>query len=175
MTQTSVTLEWDKLSLASSELLSLDIYRSDRWNPIARRLAAIPNPRSNTSTKLSGLDVDAEYGFHLVLHTTAGTFTSTSVKVKTHRMTDTHGIAVCFGHIADAALERGARACLERMGARASEKIQIDTTHFVCDDTRNRGDASQNAVQGAMYTKACQLSIPVVQPHWVFACAEQKR
>ncbi|CEH12486.1 FOG: Low-complexity [Ceraceosorus bombacis] len=178
VTQTSVTLEWDKLSLASATLLSLDIYRSDRWTPMSRRLAAIPNPLHNTSTKLSGLDVDAEYGFHLVLQTTAGTYASQPVKVKTHKMTDTHGIAVCFGNVADSQLEEAAKEQLKVMGARWTEKIAIDTTHFVCSDPRNRGAASEGRTgpaHGTMYLKATQLSIPVVQPHWIFACAEQKR
>lgn len=145
---------------------------------MSRRLAAIPNPLHNTSTKLSGLDVDADYGFHLVLQTTAGTYASPAVKVKTHKMTDTHGIAVCFGHVADPQLEQAAKEQLKSMGARWSEKIAIDTTHFVCSDPRNREAASEGRTgpaHGSMYLKATQLSIPVVQPHWVFACAEQKR
>ncbi|KAK0546441.1 Chitin synthase, class 5 [Tilletia horrida] len=176
VTQTSVTLEWDKLSLATSTLLSLDIYRNNQ------RLAPIPSPLHNTSTKLSGLDVNAEYTFHLVLRTTAGTFPSQVLRVRTHDITDTSGIAVCFGSLfgggsaggADNELEEAAREALRRMGAREpTERIQIETTHFVCSDPRDRGAIGGG--QGAMYTKAMQLNIPVVQPHWIFACYEQKR
>lgn len=175
VTQTSITLEWDKLHLASASLLSLDIYRSDRFTPQPRRLAAIPNPRSNTSTKLSGLDIDAEFGFHLVLSTTAGVYASPVVKVRTHKMTDVHGISVCFGHVSDSALEKAAREHLDAMGARYADKIQIETTHFICDDPRNRGDPNGRPPQGTMFLKAQQLSIPVLQPHWIFACKEQGR
>jgi len=60
------------------------------------------------------------------------------------------------------------------MGAREpTERIQIETTHFVCSDPRDRGAIGGG--QGPMYTKAMQLNIPVVQPHWIFACYEQKR
>ncbi|KAK0538942.1 Chitin synthase, class 5 [Tilletia horrida] len=176
VTQTSVTLEWDRLYLATASLLSLDIYRNNQ------RLAPIPSPLHNTSTKLSGLDVSAEYTFHLVLRTTAGTFPSPLLRVKTHDIADTSGIAVCFGSLfgggsagsGDNELEDAAREALRRMGAREpTERIQIETTHFVCSDPRDRGAIGGG--QGAMYTKAMQLNIPVVQPHWIFACYEQKR
>lgn len=175
MTQTSIVLEWEKLSLATAKLLSLDIFRNNE------RLAAIPNPLNNTSTKLSGLQVDQAYSFHLVMRTTAGTFTSNVIRTQTHSMTDTRGISVCFGHIDDPRLETEAKAVLEGMGARWSEKILIDTTHFVCTSPRgpNAGVAAGGVpirdVRSAMYVKATQLSTPVVLPHWVFACAEQKR
>ncbi|KAE8227751.1 hypothetical protein CF326_g7340 [Tilletia indica] len=187
VTQTSVTLEWDRLYLATATLISLDIYRNNQ------RLAPIPSPLHNTSTKLSGLDVNAEYTFHLVLRTTAGTFPSPLLRVRTHDITDTSGIAVCFGSLSGSGggggggggggegsaggeneLEEAAREALVRMGAREpTERIQIETTHFVCSDPRDRG--SIGGGQGAMYTKAMQLNIPVVQPHWVFACYDQKR
>lgn len=191
VTQTSITLEWDRLDLATAKLLTLDIYRNNE------RLAPIPNPLHNTSTKLSGLEVDKPYNFHLVLKTTAGTFVSNVVRTKTHNMNDTSGISVCFGYVAGgetsdpvegagpplSELEIRARETLEAMGARFSDKIQIDTTHFVCTHPRNRADSPFEAhandrtreMRGVMFNKAMQLSIPVVLPHWIFACAEQKR
>lgn len=60
-TQTSVTLEWDRLELAGAKLRSVEIYRN------GTRLAAIPNPTHNTSTKLSSLAVDTDYTFQLVM------------------------------------------------------------------------------------------------------------
>lgn len=167
VTQTSVTLEWGRLALATASLKSLDIYRN------GVRLAPIPNPLHNTSTKLSGLDVDAEYTFHLVLKTSAGTFASNVIRTRTHTITDTTGVCVCFGHVADAGMLEAAKEVLGRMKARWSDRIQIDTTHFVCTGPTNAPDGRGGpAVQ---YEKALQLSIPVVQPHWIFACDEQKK
>lgn len=169
MTQTSVTLEWDRVFLGSGNLIGLDIFRN------GQRLAPIPNPLHNTSTKLSGLDVDAEYSFHLLLRTTAGTFASPVVKARTHTVQDTSGIAVCFGHIEDPEMEAAAKDALKLMGCQKwTEKIQIETTHFVCTDPRSRSDGVEGQ-PGAMYNKASQLSIPIVQPHWVFACYTQRR
>ncbi|SNX83867.1 related to CHS5 - chitin biosynthesis protein [Melanopsichium pennsylvanicum] len=171
VTQTSVTLEWDRLTLATATLLSLDIYRN------GQRLAPIPNPLHNTSTKLSGLDVNAQYSFHLVLKTTAGTFSSPLIKTRTHTINDTSGISVCFGHVHDASMLEAAKAALGHMKAKWSDRIQIDTTHYVCTDPRNPGDsnAPHGDGVGAGYGKAMQLSIPAVLPHWIFACYEQKK
>ncbi|KAJ9479309.1 Chitin biosynthesis protein CHS5 [Pseudozyma hubeiensis] len=170
VTQTSVTLEWDRLTLATATLLSLDIYRNNQ------RLAPIPNPLHNTSTKLSGLDLNAEYTFHLVLKTTAGTFSSPVIKTRTHTINDTSGISVCFGHVHDAEMLEAAKTALGNMKAKWHDRIQIDTTHYVCTDARNPGDT--NAPQGSQgqgYGKAMQLSIPAVLPHWIFACHDQKK
>ncbi|TKY89307.1 hypothetical protein EX895_001838 [Sporisorium graminicola] len=170
VTQTSVTLEWDRLSLATATLLSLDIYRN------GQRLAPIPNPLHNTSTKLSGLDVNAEYTFHLVMKTTAGTLTSPVIKTRTHTINDTSGISVCFGHVHDQEMFEAAKKALGNMKAKWSDRIQIDTTHYICTDPRNPGDV--NAPQGSQgqgYAKAMQLSIPAVLPHWIFACHDQKK
>lgn len=87
VTQTSVALEWDRLETATSKLLGLTIWRN------GQRVASIPNPANNTSTKLSGLELDTEYTFHLVLKTTAGTFPSNQLKLRTHKMTNTSGIS----------------------------------------------------------------------------------
>ncbi|KDN38639.1 hypothetical protein K437DRAFT_279478 [Tilletiaria anomala UBC 951] len=169
VTQTSVTLEWDRIFLASASLIGLDIFRN------GQRLAPIPNPLHNTSTKLSGLDVDADYSFHLLLRTTAGTLSSLPVKTRTHTVQDTSGIAVCFGHIEDPELEEAAKDVLKLMGCQKwTEKIQIETTHFICTDPRNKGDGVKGSM-GTMHNKAAQLSIPIVQPHWLFACYTQKR
>ena len=128
------------------------------------------------------------YSFHLVLKTTAGTFQSNVIKTKTHDMSDTSGISVCFGFIEGGAtneegereeseIETRAKELLDSMGAKYSDRIQIDTTHFVCTSSRSRveGNDTTSQMKGATYTKAAQLSIPIVMPHWVFACAEQKK
>lgn len=186
VTQTSITLEWEKLELATAKLLSLDIFRNNE------RLAAIPNPLHNTSTKLSGLEVNKPYSFHLVMRTTAGTFTSNVIKTKTHDMNDTTGISVCFGFMdgstideegnyVDGELEAHAKSLLQELGAKWSDKIQIDTTHYVCTHPRSRASSSigeghpAGQMRGAMFSKAALLSIPIVLPHWIYACAEQKK
>lgn len=174
VTQTSVTLEWPPLQLATAKLRSLDIYRN------RQRLAAIPSPLTNTSTKLSGLQLDTEYTFQLILRTTAGTFPSNMLHVRTHTMTDTSGIAVCFGNVQDAVLLENAKMALREMGARWSDKIQIDTTHFVCTTpaatpTGASATGSISSAPGVEYQKALQMSIPVVQPTWILACHSEKK
>jgi hypothetical protein len=61
VTQTSVTLEWPSLQLAKAKLRSLEILKN------GTRLATIPNPTANTSTKLSSLQMNEEYTFQLIL------------------------------------------------------------------------------------------------------------
>ncbi|PIL36505.1 hypothetical protein GSI_00194 [Ganoderma sinense ZZ0214-1] len=174
ITQTSVTLEWPRLELATSKLRSLDLYR-DR-----QRVAAIPSPLNNTSTKVSGLQLDTEYSFQLVLRTTAGVYPSNLLRVRTHTMTDTSGISVCFGTVEDEVLLENAEVALGEMGAKWSDKIQIDTTHFVCTTpaaTPSAVSATGGTVTGpgVEYQKALQLSIPVVQPQWILACHTEKK
>jgi hypothetical protein len=173
-TQTSVTLEWPPLKLATAKLRSLDIYRN------GQRLAAIPTPHQNTSTKLSGLDVNTEYTFQLVLRTTAGTFPSNLIRVRTHTINDTSGISVCFGTVEDPRMLDLAKASIKNMGAKWSEKIQIDTTHFVCSTPASTPAATASTgnaptAPGVEYQKALQLSIPIVQPHWVLACDYERK
>ncbi|KAF9266078.1 hypothetical protein L218DRAFT_971508 [Marasmius fiardii PR-910] len=174
VTQTSVTLEWPPLQLATAKLRSLDIYRN------GQRLASIPSPMTNTSTKLSGLDINSEYTFQLILRTTAGTYPSNLIRVRTHTMTDTSGISVCFGNVQDEVLLENATMALGEMGAKWSDKIQIDTTHFICTTpaaTPNGAQASGNVgnAPGVEYQRALQLSIPVATPHWILACHSEKR
>ncbi|EJD40373.1 hypothetical protein AURDEDRAFT_115879 [Auricularia subglabra TFB-10046 SS5] len=174
VTQTSVTLEWPPLKLATAKLRSLDIYRN------GQRLASIPAPQQNTSTKLSSLELNTEYTFQLVLRTTAGTFPSNVLKVRTHTINDTSGISVCFGNVEDAELLEAAKESLTNMRAKWSDKIQIDTTHFVCTTPAavpppGRPMGYLNNPPGVEYQRALQLSIPVVQPHWILACDSEKK
>ncbi|KAI0826838.1 hypothetical protein BC628DRAFT_1319361 [Trametes gibbosa] len=174
VTQTSVTLEWPRLDLATAKMRSLDLYR-DR-----QRVAAIPSPLTNTSTKVSGLQLNTEYTFQLVLRTTAGVYPSNVLRIQTHTMSDTSGISVCFGTVEDEVALENAKLALREMGAKWSDKIQIDTTHFVCTTpaaTPSGAQASGTVVTGpgVEYQKALQLSIPVVQPQWVLACLAEKK
>ncbi|KAI9447856.1 hypothetical protein H4582DRAFT_1802467 [Lactarius indigo] len=174
VTQTSVTLEWPPLELATASLRSLDIYKN------GQRLAAIPSPLQNTSTKLSGLDINTDYSFRLVLRTTAGTFQSNLIRVRTHTMTDTSGISVCFGNVQDSVQLENAKLALQEMRAKWSDKIQIDTTHFVCTTpaatpTGAQVSGSISSAPGVEYQRALQLSIPIVQPQWILACYAEKK
>ncbi|KAF9528038.1 hypothetical protein CPB83DRAFT_876167 [Crepidotus variabilis] len=174
VTQTSVTLEWEPIKLATAKLRSLDIYRN------GERLSAVPAPTTNTSTKHSGMDIATEYTFQLILRTTAGTYPSNILRVRTHTMQDTSGICVCFGNVQDPVLLENVKLALREMGANWSDKIQIDTSHFVCTTpaaTPSGASATGNAssAPGVQYQRALQLSIPVVQPYWVLACHAEKR
>ncbi|KAG6863960.1 hypothetical protein C0993_009755, partial [Termitomyces sp. T159_Od127] len=173
VTQTSVTLEWPTIQLATAKLRSLDIYRN------GQRLASIPSPHTNTSTKVSGLEINLEYSFQLILRTTAGTFPSNILRVRTHTMTDTSGISVCFGNVQDPVLLENAKVALREMKAKWSDRIQIDTTHFVCTTpaatpSGARAAGNTSGAPGVEYQRALQLSIPVVQPHWILACHSEK-
>lgn len=73
---------------------------------------------------------------------------------------------------------------LDSMGAKWSEKIQIDTTHFVCTTSLSLAAVSSAAAvgpktvgeePGVEYQKAMQLSIPIVQPDWILACYYGKK
>lgn len=110
------------------------------------------------STKISGLAVDTEYTFHLVLRTTAGTFSSEKVVVKTHKMTDLSGITVTPG-ILPAQLRDSLTKAIERIGAKIADSVRIDTTHFVTTEGK-----------GIAWEKAVEMNIPVVRPEWVEGC-----
>lgn len=156
-TQTSVVLEWDPIDIATAELRSLTLYRN------GSKAGTIPKPSENHSTKLSGLAVDTEYTFHLVLKTSAGNFSSEKLKVQTHKMTDLSGITITPGHM-PAALRESLQRSVERIGAKIADTVRIDTTHFVC--TEGRGPAWEKAVEN---------NIPVVVPDWVLGCEREGR
>jgi hypothetical protein len=115
------------------------------------------------STKISGLAVDTEYTFHLVLRTTAGTFSSEKVTVRTHKMTDLSGITITAGILPPVMREKLSQA-VERIGSKMVENVRIDTTHFVTTEGRGMG-----------WEKAVENNIPVVRPEWVEACEKSGR
>jgi chitin biosynthesis protein CHS5 len=115
------------------------------------------------STKISGLAVDTEYTFHLVLRTSAGTYSSEKVTVKTHKMTDLSGVTITTGLMPAATKENLTRA-VERIGAKIVDGVRIDTTHFVTTEGR-----------GLAWEKAVENNIPVVRPEWVEACEKNGR
>ncbi|KAL7268133.1 Chitin synthase, class 5 [Rhizina undulata] len=157
-TQTSVVLEWDPIDLATATLRSLTLYRNNS------KAGAIPNPTTHTSTKISGLAVDTEYSFHLVLRTSAGTYSSEKISVKTHKMTDLTGVTVCPGFMPGETREALSET-LHRIGAKPLQDfVRIDTTHFVCTEPR-----------GQLWERATEMNIPVVRPEWVEACEREGR
>jgi len=73
-----------------------------------------------------------------------------------------------------------AKIALNEMKAKWSDKIQIDTTHFVCTTPATTPSGAQpsgsaGGAPGVEYQRALQLSIPVVQPHWILACHSEKK
>ncbi|KAI2637628.1 hypothetical protein GGS26DRAFT_418770 [Hypomontagnella submonticulosa] len=156
-TQTSVVLEWDPIDLATADLISLSLYRN------GQKAGNIPRPLHMHSTKISGLAVDTEYSFHLVLRTTAGTLASKQVVVRTHKMTDLSGITITTGILPPPMREELAKA-VERIGAKIVDGVRIDTTHFVTTEGR-----------GVPWEKAVEMNIPVVRPEWVEACEKNGR
>ncbi|KFZ11955.1 hypothetical protein V502_07336 [Pseudogymnoascus sp. VKM F-4520 (FW-2644)] len=151
-TQTSIVLEWDPVELATADVISLSLFRN------GQKAGNIPQPTTMESTKISGLAVDTEYTFHLVLRTTAGTFASDKLTVRTHKMTDLSGITVTPG-ILPAQLRESLVAAVERIGAKLADTVRIDTTHFVTTEGR-----------GITWEKAVEMNIPVVRPEWVEGC-----
>jgi hypothetical protein len=151
-TQTSVVLEWDPIELATADIISLSLFRN------GQKAGAIPRPTQIHSTKISGLAVDTEYTFHLVLRTSAGTFSSEKVVVKTHKMTDLSGITVTPGFLPQQLKDTLLKA-VERIGAKIAPEVRIDTTHFVTTEGR-----------GISWEKAVEMNIPVVRPEWVEGC-----
>ena len=156
-TQTSVVLEWDPIDIATSELLGLSLYRN------GQKAGAIPRPLSMQSTKISGLAIDTEYAFHLVLRTTAGTYISEKVPVRTHKMTDLSGVTITMG-VMPGATRDALLDMIERIGAKTADEVRIDTTHFVTTEGR-----------GAAWERAVEMNIPVVRPEWVDACERAGR
>jgi chitin biosynthesis protein CHS5 len=157
-TQTAIVLEWDPLFLATAELRSLSLYRN------GAKAGAIPRPLEMRATKISGLVVDKEYTFHLVLRTSAGTSSSERVTVRTHKMTDLSGITVTPGPM-PSALRQSLEGSLRRIGAKlAADEVRIDTTHFVCTEGR-----------GPQWEKAVEMNVPVVVPDWVKGCEREGR
>lgn len=151
-------LEWDPISLATAALRSLTLYRNNG------KAGAIPNPTTHTSTKISGLAVDTEYTFHLVLRTSASTYSSERITVRTHKMTDLSGITVCPGVMPGETREE-LEVILQRIGAKSlQEAVRIDTTHFVCTEGRGQG-----------WERAQEMNIPVVRPEWLLACEKEGR
>ena len=150
-------LEWDPLHLATSTLKSLSLYRN------GSKAGTIPRPHEMLATKISGLAVDTEYTFHLVLRTTGGTYSSPVLTCRTHKMTDLSGITVTPGFL-PAQLKDSLVTAVQRIGAKITDTVRIDTTHFVCTEPRGRE-----------WERAKEMNIPIVRPEWVEGCEREGR
>ena len=156
-TQTSVVLEWDPIQLATADLRSLSLYRN------GAKAGSIPRPLEITSTKISGLAIDTEYNFQLVLRTSAGVYASEKLEVRTHKMTELGGITVTPG-VLPAQLRQSLTGAVERIGCKIVDTVRIDTTHFVCTEGRGRE-----------WERAVEMNIPVVRPEWLEGCEREGR
>ncbi|KAL6721851.1 Chitin synthase, class 5 [Lecanora helva] len=156
-TQTSVVLEWDAINLATADLRSLTLYRN------GAKAGVIPQDKGIQATKVSGLAVDTEYTFHLMLRTSAGQYSSEKLVVKTHKMTDLSGITVTPGAL-PAPLRESLAGAVDRIGAKIADTVRIDTTHFVCTEGR-----------GHQWERAVEMNIPIVRPEWVEGCEREGR
>lgn len=155
-------LEWDKLELATASFRSLSLYRN------GTKAGNIPFQSGGKrevvlSTKISGLAVDTEYVFHLILRTSAGTYSSEKLRVRTHKMTDLTGITVSPG-VLDPQILASLRSAVDRIGGKLADTVRIDTTHFVCTEGR-----------GKEWERAVEMNIPVVRPEWVEGCEREGR
>ncbi|KAI1617424.1 hypothetical protein EDD37DRAFT_219403 [Exophiala viscosa] len=156
-TQTSLVLEWDPIQLATTTLRSLSLYRN------GSKAGNIPRPLEQQATKISGLAVDTEYSFYLVLRTSGGTFTSNTLTVKTHSMNNLTGITVTPG-VLPPPLRESLETAVDRIGAKLIDTVRIDTTHFVCTEGRGRN-----------WERANEMNIPVVRPEWIEGCEREGR
>ena len=157
-TQTSAVLEWDPIDIATAELKSLTLWRD------GTRLGNIPKPVTTTTTKLSGLTIDTDYSFQLVLRTTAGTYSSNVLKVRTHKLTNLSGITICAGTLPPEAHDR-LIAAIEAIGAKPLQKrVRIDTTHFIC-----------SVPEGEEWQRAKEMNVPIVVVDWIEACQRHGR
>lgn len=160
VTETSAVLEWDPIEAATADVISLTLYKN------GSRFGVIPSPLTRTAIKLSGLAIDTPYTFYLVLATTAGTYNSEELTVKTHKMTDLTGITLCIGTIEGTDIDRtDLEETIKNIGAKPlQDSVKLDTTHFVC-----------TIGEGAQWKRALNLNIPVVRPEWIKACESERR
>jgi chitin biosynthesis protein CHS5 len=155
-TQTSAVLEWEVIDIATAELKSLTLWRD------GTRLGSIPKPLTTTTTKLSGLAIDTDYTFQLVLCTTAGTYSSDPLKIRTHKLTNLSGITVCEGILPGEQHERLA-SIVEAIGTKPIQKrCRIDTTHFIC-----------SVPEGEEWQRAREMNVPIVVVDWIEACQRE--
>ncbi|KAI7905137.1 uncharacterized protein BX663DRAFT_529980 [Cokeromyces recurvatus] len=158
ITQTSIILEWDPLILHTAKLRSLDIYKNG--TKLAQHV-----PNDINFIKLSGLDVDHEFEFHIIIKTTSGEYKSNIVNARTHKMDNLTGIRVAFGTFEEPEPAiTGLKELLSKMGASWSDEVNVETTHLLA-----------QLPGGTNYEHAVQHSIPIVKPEWLVQCDRNKK
>ncbi|AFR97052.1 hypothetical protein C343_05185 [Cryptococcus neoformans C23] len=175
VTQTNVTVEWDRIDVGSAEFRGLEMHRNgQRWGRVGGEYGG--GVREKTEWKTGGLQSGEEYTFQLILKTTAGTYPSNIIRVRTHTMDNLTGLLICFGPMHPPQLVDQLRHCLRQIGARESPQVALDTTHFVCttpmvgSDEHGRGGGVDPE-----YQEALRMNLPVVGPGWLFAVADQRK
>ncbi|CDO92959.1 unnamed protein product [Kluyveromyces dobzhanskii CBS 2104] len=173
-TQTSCVIRWNPIHLGSSQLKSLILYKQgNRQQVIAP--GSQHDSLGDNSLKISGLSVDVEYEFKLLLNTSSGKFWSNSLRVHTHKMTDMSGITVCVGPKTDlgghVSIDQ-IKSSLEKIGAKPlQDHVTLETTHFIAthlpDEESFRTDEE--------LARASDNNIPIVRPEWIRACELEKR
>ncbi|KAJ2160227.1 hypothetical protein GGF46_002436 [Coemansia sp. RSA 552] len=157
-TQTWTVIEWEPLELASAELRSLHLYRDDQ-----RMMQAMPATlelaNSTGAVKTTGLDVDQEYEFKIEMRTSAGTYFSNTISVRTQSLENLTGVRVCFGECDSQEEVANLKEALTRIGASWTDTVSLSITHFVA-----------RFKSGAGYEAALRCNIPVVKPDWLLAC-----
>ncbi|KAG5513834.1 hypothetical protein PMAC_000872 [Pneumocystis sp. 'macacae'] len=158
VTQTNVVLEWDPIELGTTKFRNLILYKN------GSRVIRIPKATSTTSTKLSGLSLNTEYSFQLILRTSGGIYSSEPVIVHTHKITDLSGITVCVGELNEND-KKELEQILEKIGAKPIQsKVEIDTTHFIT-----------SKISSPEYEKAISMNIPIVTLDYIRECNAKKK
>ncbi|KAK4684918.1 chitin biosynthesis protein CHS5, partial [Tremellales sp. Uapishka_1] len=178
VTQTSVCVEWDAIQLGSAQIRGLEMFRNgQRWGRVGEAKGLNGGKeKGKREWKTGGLQSGEEYTFQLVLKTTAGTYPSNLIRVKTHTMDNLTGLLIHFGPIYPPALLDSLRSSLHRIGAKESPTVEIDTTHFVCTTPVVGGDEhGRGGSLGKEYQEAIRLNLPIVGPGWLQAVLESRK
>ncbi|WWD19717.1 hypothetical protein CI109_104181 [Kwoniella shandongensis] len=175
VTQTSVCVEWDRIDVGSAGFRGLEMYRNgQRWGRVGGDFGL--GRREKREWKTGGLQSGEEYTFQLILKTTAGTYPSNLIRVRTHTMDNLTGLLIHFGPIEPPALLDQLRGCLREIGARESETVALDTTHFVCTSPIVGGDDSgRGGSVDRGYQEALKSNLPIVGPGWLLAVAGDRK
>ncbi|CAH00355.1 Chs5p [Kluyveromyces lactis] len=174
-TQTSCVIHWDPIHLGSSQLKSLILYKQGNRHQVITPGSNRDGTTDNNSLKISGLSVDFEYEFKLLLNTTSGKFWSNTLKVHTHKMTDMSGITACVGpntKLGDNISLDQIKRSLQNIGAKPlQDHVTLETTHFIATEFED----SEGVTSDEELAHARDNNIPIVRPEWIRACELEKR
>ena len=86
--QTDALIGWKPLDYKASTLIRLDIYKNQVYYKSCENTKRL---------KITGLDLNATYQFHMVMVTKAGNFRSNTLDIKTKTMEDLSSLYPSFG------------------------------------------------------------------------------